>query len=407
MTFTATPQPANIPPRVRIDVNTDDVAKFFTGLVIKRDGKPIREQPFVGGSVAVAFDYEPPFGISATYTAEGAVTGYTSILANTWANLTGWATSSGSPAVGSSRLISGAVSRTTPIAFFSAGKIVLAEPPTGTARFRFGSIWLDGNILKYEGGETPVNLGTGQISLVWDTNQVTLTSTAGTWVRSNVGEGATSPLYMEAGTGWIPAFTIYQAVAPTSFTGTLSVTLGVAAAWLIHPSQPSLSRPIDDGPSFTDSSLTYVDASTASSRSSKAQATVHQPIGRRRAVVITPGPRQADEWNLVLATPTTQQRNDIRALVDDQTPLLLRAPVSFDWDLPDDWYSIGDVQMARSDSPFVDRLTTITLPLTPVDEPIVRQGALWTYGTDLLAHPTYADSLVALPTYLDRLAGAV
>jgi hypothetical protein len=64
-------------------------------------------------------------------------------------------------------------------------------------------------------------------------------------------------------------------------------------------------------------------------------------------------------------------------------------------------YTEDRPRAARLDAP--DRV--LTLPLAPVDPPVVRLGALWTYGSDLLQNPTYRDSKNAFPTYLERLVG--
>jgi hypothetical protein len=45
------------------------------------------------------------------------------------------------------------------------------------------------------------------------------------------------------------------------------------------------------------------------------------------------------------------------------------------------------------------------MPLTPVDEPIVRVGALWTWGDVLTTYATWQDVLNANATWLDVLAG--
>lgn len=416
VTLIATPEPNNIPPRVRLDMATNDPTKSFSVLSVKRDGKVIREQPFPGSAVALAYDYEAPFGIPVTYSMSGEMVTPVPSFATTWPNLSGWSTVSGSPAVAGGNLVSGRVSRTLTLP--ATGKLTLSGPidtSSGSGQSDGGNISVGaglnvsrsfsspGTFITFNGVTKGIATPTGPLVLTWDTDGLRINGSSlmpGAWnATSNV---------VQAGVqgAAVPGFSIESTGVGTHFSASDTDTLNSPTAWLIHPSQPSLSKQIDQGPSFSDASPTYVDASTAGVRTSQAQSTVHRPVGRSRPVVITSGPRQADEWSLILGTPTSELRNGIRAIVDDQTPLLLRAPASFDWDLPDDWYSIGDVSMNRSDSPFVDELTTVTLPLTPVDEPIVRQGALWTYGTDLLAHPTYADSLAALPTYLDRLAGS-
>lgn len=79
-TITATPQPTSTPPRVRLDISTDQ-----TSLVLYRVGQDGTKTPVrtydggplpVTGPTVVAYDPEMPFGQPVSYTADGAgVTG--------------------------------------------------------------------------------------------------------------------------------------------------------------------------------------------------------------------------------------------------------------------------------------------------------------------------------------------
>jgi len=421
MTFTVTPQPDNVPPRVRIDIDTDDPAKPFMSLSIMRDGKPLREQPYVGSSRTVVFDYEAPFGVPVTYTAAGMSSDYATVMSEFWTNLAAWSTSIGSPGVTGGRFYSpsGAdaeVVRVGPLlaagrltvgpAMFANSSVTLATaggvplvvavPSTGVPRFSYGGPFVS------------FDYGSGEAVVTFDSGSATVTTANGSWTAPRVASSATSPMLRVraySSGGRVPSLTLAQLGAgATPFTATATTTLDVADVWLIHPSQPALSCQIDPGPGG-DRSLRFIEASSGEARASQAQSTIHRPVGRRRAVVITSGPRAADEWTLVVGAPTIAQKNAVRTIVDDQSPLLLRSPVDFVSDLPDDWYAVGDVTVQRLEVPVITEETLITLPLTPVDEPIVRQGALWTYGADLLPNPIYSDSRTMFPTYLDRLMG--
>lgn len=414
MTFTVTPQPNNVPPRVRIDINSDNPARPFTALTITRDGRPIREQPFVGSAAAVVFDYEAPFGVSADYAATGATSTYTILHSEAWASLSGWTISSGS--VSGGQYSGGTASRTLTIP--SSGRLeaqgITPSPPVDGwavySRLSVGRLVIQnsssGGVASHAGGPSRTIGGlSSAFSATWDSGSATITTSAGSWVLT---AGSDAPVnLLEAsmlGGGSIKGFVVSTGTT-TPFAAVAAVTLEVDKAWLIHPSQPSLSRAIDSGHGGIRMDY-FVEATTADTKSSQASSTTHQLVGRRRPIVITSGPRQADEWTMVIGSRTILAKDALRAMLDDQTPLLLRSPTEFGWDLPDDWYSVGDVSIERVTSPFINEMTLTTLPLTPVDEPIVRQGALWTYGSDLLANPTYADSRSAFSTYLDRLAGA-
>lgn len=418
MTFTVTPQPSNFPPRVRIDIDTDSSTSTFTSLTIYRDGKKIREQPYVGSRAALAFDYEAPFGKPASYTVVGSVSASSAVYSTAWPNLTGWSTVSGTPAVSSGRLTSGRVQRSVSLPTqgrlvlngailspFSGGADVYLGPQLRVTAASTGSPGGESRQVIFNGSARAISHASGDLILQWDSLGLTITSPTGSWYIPGVFDPSGG--YIQAGgTGSsVPGFTLTSLGSSTPFSGSASTTLSINDAWLIHPSQPTLSIPIQKGPGG-DFSLRSLEASSGESKTSKAASTIHEPVGRRRPVVITHGPRQADDWTMVIYAKTIGAKDAVRAIVDDQTPLLLRAPSTIAWDLPDDWYSIGDVEVQRLTSPIINEMTLVTLPLTPVDEPIVRQGALWTYGSDLAANPTYADSKARFPTYLDRLAGA-
>ncbi|MFI5426046.1 hypothetical protein [Aeromicrobium sp. UC242_57] len=421
MTFSVTPQPDNVPPRVRIDIDSDDPAKSFTSLTIYRDGKKIREQPYIGGSSALAFDYEMPFGVPVTYSATGRTSGYPPVYSTAWSDLSGWTTVSGAPAVAGGRFYAAdgwyaEVSR--PVPLLAAGRLTIspglvynASIELPTADNRLLQVWTDPGgataLVAYGQEGRSVSAGTGPLVLVFDSTGVTVKSTAGTEFIERA--ATTSPITdlnvsVFGSTARATGIALDEVADEEAFSASALTTLHVDAAWLIHPSQPSLSIPIDFGIGG-DRSLRFIEASSGDSRTSNAQSTIHRPVGRRRAIVITSGPRQADEWTLVIGAPTVEAKNAVRAIVDDQTPLLLRFPAGKSQDLPDDWYSVGDVEISRIAPHAIIPMTLITLPLIPVDEPIVRQGALWTWGDVLLKYSTWADVIADNDTWIDVVAG--
>lgn len=424
MTFTVTPQPNNDPPRVRIDLDTDDPTTPFTELTIYRDGKKIREQPYIGGASTVAFDYEAPFGVTVTYSATGSVADFAPTYSTSWTNLTGWTTVSGTPGVASGKLYStdGTYAQVTrSVGSLTRGRVTIAAGmisssavtiPTAATVFGIEIGTTAGGSLdsyvSYAGATKLFSRGTGTIICTFSELGATITTSTGTWwcARGTSFEHAGALLVATAldASGRVPGLVVENQSGSTPFSASASTTLDVDAAWLIHPSQPSLSIPIDFGIGG-DRSLRFIEASSGDSRMSNAQSAIHRPIGRRRAVVITSGPRQADEWTLVIGAPTVAAKNAVRAIVDDQTPLLLRFPAGKSQDLPDDWYSVGDVDISRIAPHAIIPLTLITLPLIPVDEPIVRQGALWTWGDVVIKYPTWADVIADNDTWIDVLAG--
>lgn len=421
MTFTATPQPSNVPPRVLLELDTGDPLVAYTSIAIKRDGSLIREQPFVGSQAALTFDYEAPFGQSVTYDVSGTTAGFSSLYATLWPNLSGWTTASGSPAVAGGKLVTASTANITrPLTALTAGKITIAAGMTDGAELSVPTSPGDAPVLIGIFGGTPYlsygsggyqafDKGTGVISVVFDDTEATVTTTAGTWGVSRAGLSSDALLRcrLTSATSVLPAITIYSLTGEVVFSDSDTTTLDVDEAWLIHPSQPTLSCSIDPGANNWRDDGINVDIGTKPNLSRRAVATTFNPVGRTRAVVVTHGNRLEGDWTLNLFTPRLEDRDTVSAIITDQTPLLFRAPQDWEWDLPDGWYSVGDVDEARSfpaaglQQPYRNTI----LPLTPVDAPIVRQGTLWSYGDGLLRNATYSASLLEFPTYLDRLAG--
>jgi hypothetical protein len=421
MTFTVTPQPPVNPadkPRVRIDIDSDDPAKPFTALTIYRDGKKLREQPFVGSSATVLYDYEAPFGVPVTYSAEGLTPASpTTVFATSWPNLTGWTTEAGSPSVSGGMLRGSAasldrVART--VATPASGKVVLDTPMLPSSMLALGNVTLTasqsaGLPIRYVTfGGTTMNFAhsSGPLTFQWGPDGSTIITADGTWSTSATLTLLSGRVAASANVdGRVPGFTMADLGTLVPFTASSSATLDVTETWLIHPSQPSLSMMIDGGPDADPWNDVYIDSATASRKTSATKRAVHEIEGAELDIVITNGPRAADEWNMVVSAATIAQKNGLRALTRDESPLLLRSPPASGLDLPDGFYSVGNVDVDRLANPTVSQRTNTTLPLKPVGEPIVRVGALWTAGDVLTNYATGQDVLDDFDTSLDLLAG--
>lgn len=414
--FTATPEPSNVPPRVRLDFDAGAGAAF-TELTVKRNGKAIREQPFAGGQTALAYDYEAPFGSLSTYAVTGSILPAASPdWTENWASLASWSGSTGSWSVSGGKAQTSTAS--APITRSASGTI---QRVSVTAAQLLNFEILDAAnvpVLTVTGGTSAVSVtadnssfrridsSTISFTVTFGTGTVTVSAADSSWAMPDTYTGTPAKIRLSraSGTAKVGQIAVTLVTTATPYADTETATLDVDQAWLIHPSQPSLSTPIDSGTYGT--RFTFVEASSADPVTSQAVRTIHRPTGRRRPVVVTHGPRQADEWTLSISAATVADKDSVRAVVDDQTPLLLRVPPAFNWDLPDDWYSVGDLSISLV-GPTIDDGHLISLPLTPVDEPIVRQGALRTYGDVLLEAATYGDLTDMYDTYLDLLAGDV
>jgi hypothetical protein len=414
MTFTVTPEPQHQPPRVRIEISSDDVAKPFTSLTVLRDGDPIREQPFLGGSEVTVFDYEAPFGVPVTYSADGAVGTYSPIHDEQWTSLAGWTQQNGTPSISGSHLHDGSVYRA--LAFPPSGRIVsqgLLFATTGEnrgARLNFG--WIDlfanrDNESFYAGtNKIAVSGLSSPFTVTWAEGAATLVTVAGRWVlNSNEPAGnVLSPYTDTRGGAYVDDFVVSTATE-VGFAGSATDVLDVDEAWLIHPTFSALSCSIDRGQhKFRDDGINVARA-TKSSVARGTKATRHDPVGDQDAVFFSSGPRSKGEWTLVLRTRQLSDRDTAVAICDDHAPLLLRCPVGWVWDLPDGWYQVGETEESRPKEGLHHPDREISLPLVPTRAPALRLAAAWTFGMDLLRNPTFADSLAEFPTFLDRLVG--
>lgn len=429
MTFTATPEPpaGDVPPRIRLDLDVDP--DVFATLTIKRDGKAIREQPFVGSTAALTYDYEAPFGVSVTYTATGTtIPAATADWTENWASLAAWSGATSDWAVTSGHAYTpsfgnGTITRD---AAGEIGQLVVADPDNirialldasnvQVALIAFSSIVTvhgTSDIATLVADNTvigPSILGLDHsFTMTLSGNDIVVTGADGNWSRVDTFTGVPTKVALTRGVNnaFVESITVVPSTEPDDYSDSDTATLDVDGAWLIHPVQPTLSMEVEDSSHGNSAeSIIHIDEPTRARRTASALRTLHWGVGRRRPVVVTNGPRAADEWDLVIHPQTFAATDDLRSLVDDQTPLLLRIPPAFGWHLPDDWYSVGDVTIDRDDVPEVSESAVVTLPLTPVDEPIVRQGAVRTWGDLLMEASTWADVLTIYDSWLGVLSG--
>lgn len=209
--------------------------------------------------------------------------------------------------------------------------------------------------------------------------------------------------YWTPGTASVGSIEVTPSTSLVAYFETTTTTLNIGEAWLIHPGQPSLSVSIDSG-TWRDIGIN-VDPLSAQQTTAKSAVTLHQPVGRTRSVAIATGNRLEDEWDLVLFAPTVADRDAVKAIVHDQTPLLLRSPTAFNWDLADGFYSVADIPVNRLTPNLTNGYRRITLPLIPSDSPVVATASDRTYADLLTDSVDYAGLLVIYDTYTDLLLG--
>lgn len=409
MIVSLTPEPLNVPPRVRIDV--DGEGDEFLELVVLRDGRPIRQQPAVGGlTETFTYDYEAPFGRPVTYSVTGKTADWVEVFSEDWSDLSEWYEIF-LPAASGGWLTSGWVYRDDVVPSSGAFRIVFEDEtfldPNGIGYVGVDAAWatLGGGgtqlrLLASSDLAAPVDAG-NPVVLEFSNDRSTVTLSQGT---SRISTAALPSGPRLSARGPVGGFSVEVPGAVNDVSDVKATTLNVDAAYLIHPVTPTLSTPIE---TFTTGGDIRVADTTDQTRTHAARQAVYQPDGRREAVAYPLGPRSAGAWTLVLNTHTLDARNRVMQLLDDQAPLLLRSPADAGWDLPDGWYAVGDVESSRPVNIAGHQWRQITLPLTRVAEPPVQLAPPLTWGDLKLRGFTWGDLLNGGFTWHDILMGEI
>src|SRR5690606_36211496 len=395
--------------RVRIDIDSE--GDEFLELTVLRDGRPIRQQPAVGGlTETFTYDYEAPFGRPVTYSVTGKTTDWVEAFSEDWSDLSGWEEVFPS-AVSGGWLTSGWVYRDDVVPSSGVFRIVF-EDETFLDPDGGGYVGVDTGGVSLGGGGTQLRLRTSSdlavpvdagnpVVLEFSNDRSTVTLSQGTSRIST----ATLPYGPRLhARGSVGGFSVEAPGTVNDVSDVKATTLNVSAAYLIHPITPTLSTPIE---TFTTSGDIRVADTTDQTRAHAARQAVYQPDGRREAVAYPLGPRSAGAWTLVLNTRTLDARNRVMQLLDDQAPLLLRSPADAGWDLPDGWYAVGDVESSRPVNIAGHQWRQITLPLTRVAEPPVQLAPSFTWGDLKLRGFTWGDLLNGGFTWHDLLMGEI
>lgn len=178
-------------------------------------------------------------------------------------------------------------------------------------------------------------------------------------------------------------------ITETWYSSTRQLTPG--QAWAIHPTVPALSVPIDSGTFDAAGVVSITNLGRAST------AVEHPILGSSTPVVTTTGPRASQKGTLSIATVTDSEEDQLWALVEDQTPLLIRIPPSWGWNWVSGYYSIGDVAADRFAAYGPESRRVFTLPFTHVQSPAGSQTVERSWADVITAFPDW-------PTLLDSYA---
>lgn len=177
-----------------------------------------------------------------------------------------------------------------------------------------------------------------------------------------------------------PVQTIIDAEAPLDVALTYELTNPVAPGYTITSTPVSLDsssyRPPRDAllthPGLAKTVRVWIEAEPDITR--PIEQTAFQVIGRPRKVVVSAPQRGGDEGSLTFVTESQDEWNLLLAMLDDGSPLLLRAPADYGHP-PLWWLSFGDATLAAPASGtannWPNEVRRITVPFTEVDRPSV------------------------------------
>jgi hypothetical protein len=153
---------------------------------------------------------------------------------------------------------------------------------------------------------------------------------------------------------------VYRAFSPTypyQILESNSVTLASGGAtWLTHPNRADLSTQL------------WVERNP--DRERPIAQGVFPVLGRRRPIVRTDGVRKASTYTLECATETYAAYANMLQILDDGSPLLLRTPAGYPFDLQT-WLAVGSMQETMISSKVTEWARRWPLPVIEVDAPSI------------------------------------
>jgi hypothetical protein len=210
--------------------------------------------------------------------------------------------------------------------------------------------------------------------------------------RFQPGPGPASRITVDSEAPWDSPVVFAATVTYGSTTETYTAApafLSPAFPWLIHPTTPALSRCLDQD-TFTRMGVVSIGAVSRA-----ATTTRHSIIGAKYPIVTKTGPRSGSQLQMQIATTSAQEHADLWALLDDQTPLLIRVPDAWEWDWEDGYYDVADASADRFEQYGPTRQRTFTLALARVEAP----------AGDLQPQRTWADVKAGAATWADLARG--
>lgn len=170
------------------------------------------------------------------------------------------------------------------------------------------------------------------------------------------------------------------------------VVVPADSVWLIHPGIPDISIPVE-------LAINSLDEEEYPVREGK-----FAPMGRKNLVVVTEGARGGAQSEIIVATDTLAEAQDVKTLVSDAGVLLFNPPSSMGLGFERAYIAVSSVTISRPSSIGSDPHRNVRMPFSVTDRPAGGSAAERSYA-DLFDYPTYAALAAAYPTYFDLLAG--
>jgi sugar lactone lactonase YvrE len=188
---------------------------------------------------------------------------------------------------------------------------------------------------------------------------------------------------------------------PVVAVGEDTETLTGLAMWLVHPTTPSLSMKVDVGAAGWRSPVVVNEETSRQLTSPASGRSVLEIEGSDLPVVVTTGSRRIGDRVLELEVVDFDTRDLVLAALKSNDPVLFRSPQSWDVDMPEGWFSVGDVGIERVRHPKVGQESVLSLPLTPVRTPIIETDFGVTWADVAVSGVTWADIADAGLSWLD------
>ena len=173
------------------------------------------------------------------------------------------------------------------------------------------------------------------------------------------------------------------------------VTLSPVDGWLVHPAKPGLSFPLSpDGGKAGIREISEV--------GNQSNVTIHKILGSDTPLTTTNGNRSSDETVMTVAISTSVEEYAMKALLKDETPLLINIAPSMGIGFDYGFYQVGDTRRTRIAQLPDFQLRDYVLPLVAVQSPIVtQQNVGWSWATLASEFPTWAAVAAAFATWAD------